>query len=448
MEVDPQGWERITVFAFTFKNKIDKMIDNAARTRGDSRIPARGNSRIPARGDSRAPTVLLEKGFLMNPAFKIRHTNKNVLMYACSETDANILYSTSFSCPDPFIFVRTAEGKRHLVMSDLEIDRAKRQSNAHKVHSLSAYTALAEKKFKKTPGPVEILTTILRDFGMRSVAVPSSFPLGIAEGLRDNRITVKALPDPFYPERIYKKPAEIEAIRKAMQVTEKGMKAAVDILSASKIKNSYLYHKGSRVTVELLRNAINTTILSLGCIPMGTIVAPGRQGCDPHERGSGVVRANETIIIDIFPRSESTGYFADITRTFVRGKASEEIRRLYRTVYEGQKLGLEMVRHGVQTRTVHRAIQKLFEQHGYKTGVINGRMGGFFHGTGHGLGLEIHEPPRIALNKLTLEKGMVVTVEPGLYYYGAGGGVRIEDTVAVTQTGIENLTRFPKFLEI
>lgn len=384
----------------------------------------------------------------MNSAFKVRHANKNVLMYACSETDANILYATNFFCPDPFIFIRTAAGKRHMVMSDLEIDRAKRQSTAHKVHSLAAYTSLAEKKFKKTPGTVEVLTTILRDFGLRSVAVPTNFPLGIAEGLRRNRIRINALPDPFFPERIYKKPVEIEAIRKTMRITEKGMQAAVDILAASKIKGGYLWYKGKKLTVETLRNAINTTILSLGCTPAGTIVAPGKQGCDPHERGFGVIRANETLIIDVFPRSESTGFFADITRTFVRGKASEEVRKLYRAVYEGQRLGLDMIRHGVKVSKVHQAIQKLFESRGFKTGEQGGRMQGFFHSTGHGLGLEIHEPPRIGATKFTLEKGMVVTVEPGLYYNAAGGGVRIEDTIAVTKTGIDNLTRFPKFLEI
>lgn len=384
----------------------------------------------------------------MNTAFKVRHKNKNVLMYACSETDANILYATNFFCPDPFIFVRTADGKRRLVMSDLEIDRAKRQSNAHKVHSLAAYTALAEKKFKRTPGTAEILATILRDFRMRSVAVPANFPLGIAEGLRKNRIRVTALPDPFFPERIYKKPAEIEAIRKTMRITEKGMQAAVDILAASRIKGGYLWYGGRKLTAETLRNAINTTILSLGCTPAGTIVAPGKQGCDPHERGSGAIRANETVIIDVFPRSESTGFFADITRTFVRGRASDEVRRIYRAVYDAQKLGLDMVRDGVKARKVHSAIQKLFESRGFKTGEMGGRMQGFFHSTGHGLGLEIHEPPRVGPTKFTLEKGMVVTVEPGLYYYGARGGVRIEDTVAVTASGIDNLTRFPKFLEI
>ncbi len=120
---------------------------------------------------------------------------------------------------------------------------------------------------------------------------------------------------------------------------------------------------------------------------------------------------------------------------------------MYRAVLAGQRLGLKMVRKGVKTASIHQAILDLFESRGFKTGNIAGRMQGFFHGTGHGLGLDIHEPPRIALNDLVLEKGMVVTVEPGLYYYPIGG-VRIEDTVLITENGIKNLTRFPKFLEI
>ncbi len=383
----------------------------------------------------------------MNPAFRIRHKEKNVLQYACSDSDANILYATNFFCPDPFIFIRTAQGKRHLVMSDLEIDRAKRQSTAHKVHSLATYTELSKKRYGKTPGAAEILATILKDFKIRSVTVPESFPTGIADRLRKYKITVKALPEPFFPERIYKKPAEVAEIKKAMRATEKGLKAAIDALKASKIKNGYLFYKGKKLTAETVRNIINTTVLSLGYLPSGTIVAPGKQGCDPHDHGSGIIRANEPLIIDIFPRSEATGYFGDMTRTVVRGKASDEVKKMYRAVYDGQKLGLDMIKHGVKARKVHRAIQKLFESHGFHTGEKDGRMQGFFHSTGHGLGLEIHEPPRIAINNITLEKGMVVTVEPGLYYYPVGG-IRIEDTILVTQTGIENLTRFPKFLEI
>jgi Xaa-Pro aminopeptidase len=120
---------------------------------------------------------------------------------------------------------------------------------------------------------------------------------------------------------------------------------------------------------------------------------------------------------------------------------------MYQAVLAGQKLGLKTARSGVKTTVIHQAIQSLFEGRGFKTGRIEGRMQGFFHGTGHGIGLDIHEPPRIALNNLVLEKGMVVTIEPGLYYYPVGG-VRIEDTVLITDKGIKNLTRFPKFLEI
>lgn len=383
----------------------------------------------------------------MNPAFKVRHKDKNILMYAASGLDADILYGTNFDCPDPFIFLRTKSGKKHLVMSDLEIDRARANSSADKVHSLSDYAERARKRFKKTPGTAEILATVLRDFKVRKVSVPESFPVGVADGLRKLGVKVSPIPSPFYPERIYKTAAEVELIRNAMRVTEKGMKAAIDALKRSQIKDGYVMLDGKRLTAEALRGIINTTVLADGYIPSGTIVAPGRKGCDPHDRGSGPIKANQPIIIDIFPRSEETRYFGDLTRTVVRGKASERVKKMFAAVRDGQRLALDMIKHGVKARKVHGAIVRLFEERGFPTGPKNGRMQGFIHTTGHALGLEIHEPPRIAMNNITLEKGMVLTVEPGLYYYPTGG-IRIEDTLAVTKTGIDNLTRFPKFLEI
>jgi len=176
-------------------------------------------------------------------------------------------------------------------------------------------------------------------------------------------------------------------------------------------------------------------------------VASGQHGCDPHDVGNGPIRAGEPVIIDIFPRSEKTGYFADITRTVVKGKPRPRVREMYDAVLAGQRGALRMIKPGVVASDIHGAILALFEKRGFKTGQIDGRMQGFFHGTGHGLGLEIHEAPRIAMNDTRLEAGMVVTVEPGLYYAGIGG-MRIEDTVLVTRTGMRNLTRFPKFLEI
>ena len=145
------------------------------------------------------------------------------------------------------------------------------------------------------------------------------------------------------------------------------------------------------LTSEKLRAVIDTAILQAGGLASHTIVAGGSQGCDPHEGGYGPLRANETIILDIFPRSQTTGYFGDITRTVVRGRASEAIRKLYDTVFRGQKLAFQKMRAGVPTKQVHRAVQEFFEREGYRTGRHDGRMQGFFHGTGHGLGLEIHE---------------------------------------------------------
>ena len=383
----------------------------------------------------------------MNKAFAARHKNKNILIYDDSETNADILYATRLPVPDPFIFIRTADGKKHLVMSDLEIDRARKNAAVDKVHSLTQYTELAKEKFKKTPGVAEILTTVLKDMGIHSVSVPTEFPVGIADRMRKYKIGVNPLPDPFFPERIYKRPEEIAEIKKAFRATERGVKAGIEALKASRISKGYLIYKGKKLTVETLRSIIDTTCLEQGYIPTGTIVSPGKQGCDPHDRGSGIIRANEPVILDVFPRSEKSGYFADMTRTVVRGKASDMIKKMYKAVYDGQRLGLSMIKDGVKARDVHKAINKLFETRGFFTGEKNGRMQGFIHTTGHALGLEIHEPPRIAINNITLEKGMVLTVEPGLYYH-PHGGIRIEDTVLVTKTGIENLTRFPKFLEI
>ena len=223
----------------------------------------------------------------------------------------------------------------------------------------------------------------------------------------------------------------------------------MEVLRRSKIaRNRRLIYHGLPLTSEKLRAVIDCAILQACGLAANTIVAGGIQACDPHERGHGRLRANEPIIIDIFPRSQKTGYFGDITRTVVRGRASEAVKKLYHTVWRGQKIGFEQIRAKVPTADIHKAVQKFFVQQGYKTGRRDGRMEGFFHGTGHGLGLEIHEAPRIgATSAGQLRAGHVVTVEPGLYYPEIGG-VRLEDVALVTANGAKNMTRFEKVLEI
>ena len=372
---------------------------------------------------------------------------QTILLYAASDSDADMLYATRFFAPDPFLFLRTPHGKRVLVMSDLEIDRARAQSNAHRVLSFSRYAAAAEKRLKRPPHPADTIIEVLGDLRIRAVTVPSSFPSGLLERLRARRIGVRVADGALFPERAFKSPAEVKAIAAAMRATEAGMGAALERLRRARVRDGWLVLDGRRLTAEELRRDVDAAVLAAGCLPAHTIVAPGRHGCDPHDEGSGPIRAGQPVIVDIFPRAQKTGYFGDITRTFVKGRPSKVVRAMYDAVHDGQRLALRSIRHGVRARQIHDAVHALFAERGFKSGKIDGRMQGFFHGTGHGLGLEIHEPPRVAANDTVLEAGMVVTVEPGLYYW-PHGGVRIEDTVLVKRGGIQNLTRFPKLFEV
>jgi Xaa-Pro aminopeptidase len=224
------------------------------------------------------------------------------------------------------------------------------------------------------------------------------------------------------------------------------MARGIEVLSASKpAPGKKLTWSGKTLTSEILRAEIDSAVLRAGGLPANTIVAGGDQACDPHERGSGPLKANSLIILDIFPRDAKSGYFGDMTRTVVRGKASDEQRKLWETVREGQELALKKMKPGADGLTVHNEVNQLFTDRGFPTEVRNGKQVGFFHGTGHGLGLEIHEIPRF--QKTVFKVGQVITVEPGLYYPGLGG-VRIEDVAVVTKSGNRLISRFEKRLEI
>ena len=183
------------------------------------------------------------------------------------------------------------------------------------------------------------------------------------------------------------------------------------------------------------------------CVAQHTIAACGKDAVDPHNEGNGHFRANEPIVLDVFPQSSKTRYFADITRTVVKGRASEKAKKMYQAVLEGQEIAFRKIKDGADGQAIHQEITRYFDQNGFSTGEKDGRLQGFFHGTGHGVGLEVHEPPRISNAQCILKTGMVVTVEPGLYYLDAGG-IRLEDVVAVGGVGVRNLTRSSKELEI
>jgi len=219
----------------------------------------------------------------------------------------------------------------------------------------------------------------------------------------------------------------------------------MEVLHSAKISGRNLIWAGRKLTSEILRAEIDSAILRAGGIPANTIVAGGLQACDPHERGSGPLRPNELIILDIFPRDAKSGYYGDMTRTVVRGRASDAQRRLWETVQKGQRMAFAAMKPGVAGLSVHEGIKAYFAAEGYPTGQKKGRWVGFFHGTGHGLGLEIHEEPRFGAT--VFKPGQVLTVEPGIYWPGVGG-CRIEDVALVTETGYRKLSRFVQEIEI
>ena len=367
------------------------------------------------------------------------------LIVASSEHDPDMLYATRMFVPDPFIFLQQ-NGKRTVVLSDLEIDRGRKQAQADEILPYSQFEREVQGKAKKAPAFEKVLSQFLVKRRVHSALVPDNFPLRYAEELGEMNIRVQSANGLFWPEREAKTEDELRLMRRALSITEKGMARAMEVLAACKARrNKRLDWFGRVLTSELLRSEIDSAILRAGGLPANTIVAGGDQACDPHERGSGPLLANSLIILDIFPRDAASGYYGDMTRTVVRGRASAEQRRLWETVREGQEMALKKMKPGVDGLKLHTAIKQLFTDRGFPTEVRDGCQVGFFHGTGHGLGLEIHEFPRF--QKTVFKPGQVLTVEPGLYYPGLGG-VRLEDVAVVTESGNRILSRFEKRLEI
>ena len=371
---------------------------------------------------------------------------KPTLCLHASSDDANFLYATGMHVPDPAFWFQRGS-RSYLVASALELGRAQKEASVTHVLDETAWTRRVERQLGRTPQRTEVYAQILVAKKVSRLAVPANFPLGTADVIRAAGIEVEPQPAPFFAQRMHKRDDEIAAVRAAQAATERALEVALTILRESKSRGGWLRHDGERVTSERLRGAIELSLAREGLVAKHTIVASGEQGVDPHDCGSGPIRPNQTIIIDIFPRDTRSGYYADMTRTVVRGKASKQVKAIYDLVHAGQQYAFDRIRGGCDAQAIHLGIRELFTDAGWPTGPLDGRNQGFFHGTGHGVGLDIHEPPSFGDRPSTIPTGAIVTVEPGLYYAGIGG-VRLEDMVLVHADGCENLTRAPKVLEI
>lgn len=367
-------------------------------------------------------------------------------MITSTEADANLYYATKFIAPDDIVFLQI-RGKKHLLMNDLEVDRARDQAKVDHVHSISKLAADFKKKHEKAPRFMDLIEEFAKNQNALELTVPGNFQLQYADALRERGFKITVGPDPFFAERTVKSKEEVAAVRTAIKHTENAIRAAIAVLKKSVPRKGKLYYHGNVLKSEDIKKVINVSLMEADCVAQHSIVSCGLQCVDPHNQGSGPLFANESIIMDIFPRDSHSRYHADITRTVVRGKAKPKLKEMFQAVLDGQKIGFKNIKEGVDASTIHSDIEKLFQSRGFTTGIMNGRMQGFFHGTGHGLGLDVHEAPSVGRSKHILKAGQIVTVEPGLYYEDAGG-VRIEDDVLVTKTGCTVLSTMERKLEI
>jgi len=361
-------------------------------------------------------------------------------------TDPNQRYLSGFNAPDPFLTCYTPDGLAVLV-SGLEYGRAVTESRADTVKRPVDYD---RRQLIAEYGPREashrINSAFLDDCGVDSVFVPDRFPLATADGLREQGHTVSVdIDDVLMDIRAVKTAEEIDHIRAAQDANEAAMAAAESLLAAASVdSDGRLIHEGEPLTSERVKHEIEATLLEDGCGLDSTIVAGGAQAADPHERGSGPLRADGAIIIDIFPQDKTTGYHADMTRTFCVGEPSETISEWYDLTERALDAALAVVEAGASGADVHAAACEVYENAGLPTLRADpSSETGFIHTTGHGVGLAIHEQPRLSTEGGDLEAGQVITVEPGLYDPDVGG-VRIEDIIVVTEDGYENLTDYPR----
>lgn len=354
--------------------------------------------------------------------------------------DPDMYYLSRFLASDRFTLL--AREKTSLLVSSMEAGRARKESSADEVVSTSDYGIMERLLASGKPDEayLAVLREFLRDRGVKSLGVPFRFPAGIYRHLfRDFDVSV--IESPVSGWRVVKTAGEIAAIREAQSACEEAMRTAVGLISSSEPRGEVLFRQGEPLTSGQVRSRIEVSLLERGCEAVDTIVAGGVQAVDPHARGSGPLPANEPIVIDIFPRSKRSRYFADMTRTVLRGEASAEVEEIYEAVLLAQDAGLNVIRAGVLGSEVHAEVVRVFRECGYPE--REGR--GFTHSTGHGVGLNVHERPSLSEAGETLEERNVVTVEPGLYYPDIGG-VRLEDLVVVTAQACENLTHFEREL--
>ena len=372
-----------------------------------------------------------------------------VLLFGETYHHPNIFYRSGFLAPDPVVLVDLGGDDTTLWTSRLEEGRARKEARVGRVRCSEelGLSDMLKKAGSEQDAWSLLLQAVCKEHDLEQIDVDSDFPALYADQLRQADIDVTPRSDLYRRERRIKTEQELAWIEQTENAGMDALQRAIDVIAAAEITDGLLYRDGRPLTGDDLVLTVESRLLELGCTTTDSICAGGPDSADPHRRTSDVLRVGLPIVLDIFPFHKSTRYWGDMTRTVVRGTPPPEVERMWEAVREAQQLGLDLVKPGANGRDVHLGICEVFKKHGYGSLPAPYRDiqsdARFIHGTGHGLGLEIHEFPRVSDVDVTFEVGDVVTVEPGLYDPRLGG-IRIEDLVVVTETGCRNLTPLPK----
>jgi Xaa-Pro aminopeptidase len=354
-----------------------------------------------------------------------KHKAQFFIQYA-SNKDANFYYATNLRILNATLHI-VGRKREELVVPEMEKRRAERESSIREIISLSDLNFHDSLKEFRDPKKALAHTyaELLRSYGAKKILIPPNFPSFLSFYFRE-QFEVEIVENPFAKLRVIKSKEEIEKIRETSLAAIDGFNHLLPLLK-------------KKLTCEELRNEVEIYLFSKGYLASHTIVASGTLTSDPHFMGKGGVE--EHVLVDIFPKSRKHGYYSDFTRTVVVEK-NREIEEMLEAVLEAMEKAMATIKDGIAARDVHNAVCDILEDKGYHT-LRSKAKEGFIHSTGHGIGLEVHEEPRIFENDDRLKKGMVFSVEPGLYYK-KWGGVRIEDVVVVTMHGCEVLTKYPR----
>ena len=375
----------------------------------------------------------------------------DVLIYGDTVRSPELRHEVPLGIVDPFLYAER-NGERHVVISTLELPRV-RELGDITAHTYEEF-GIDELIQRGVAHPELELVLALRGaqaFGIGDAVVPVMFPLGLADKLGEAGIDLRVDQKFFDERRRVKNDQELAGIRRAQRAAEAGMDAARELLRRAKGDNGTLTVDGEPLTSERLKLEIDRVFVAHGCAAEDFIVSHGAQTAVGHDGGSGEIAPGEPIVIDLWPRDRESACYADMTRTFVVGTPSDELAEWHGLVKEALDRALAETRAGASGRGIYDGTCEIFEQHGFPTQRTKEPgtplEDGFFHGLGHGVGLEVHEQPGLGrASKQDLVAGDVVTLEPGLYRQGFGG-VRLEDIVLVTEDGAENLTDYPYDLE-